>query len=514
MGATVGKASLESLLTEASDEDKAELKRQAAAILWTAGDLSFLFHPGQLEAWQQIQSTQASRYVLEIARKWGKTWFLVVVAAMECLKKPGARVVYGAPSLKHLTEFVLPVMQQITAGAPTDVRPEFSAFSGHWTFPNGSWVHLFGADDKRKADRGRGPKAELAIFDEAGFSPVLQYVLTSIFRPSLLHGGGITILASTPAEEPEHDFTRICEVAEANGNWTRKTIYDNPLLTQEQVDKFIADDARDNGYTVEEYVQTTEFRREYLAERVTDKTLAVVGDDWEKARETSFVQMARPEFFDGYVALDFGGIDPHAALFGYWDFKIGALVIEDEVLLREGQNTQELADAIKAKEAALWGANGWNGTLRGAMESQNVPEWVKNDLPTALQPYLRVCDTDIALARDLATLHGLSFLPTAKDEKLLQVNELRVLMRQKKLRISPKCRNLDRHLRQTIWANVRQTDYKRRNGEHGDLLDALVYMVRNLRRARNPWPENYGISRDNSWVRPPPTSGLKKLVRR
>lgn len=506
--------SLEGVLVDATDAEKAELRRQAASTLWRAGDLTFLFHAGQREAWDQIQKSQTSRYVLEIARKWGKTWFLVVVAAMECLRRPQSRVVYGAPSLKHLTEFVLPVMNAIAADAPPEVRPEFSAFSGHWTFPNGSWVHLFGADDKRKADRGRGPKAELAIFDEAGFSPVLQYVLGSIFRPSLLHGGGMTLLASTPAEEPEHDFTRICEVAEANGNWTRKTIFDNPLLTQAQVKRFLEDDARDNGYTVEEYMQTTEFRREYLAERVTDKTLAVVGDDWELSRQAAMVEVPRPEFFDGYVSLDFGGVDPHAALFGFWDFKAGCLIVEDELLLRDGQNTQQLADAIKAKETELWGASKWDGTLRGAADAQGLPDWVLNAPDAPAQPYLRVCDTDVALARDLATLHGLSFLPTAKDEKLLQVNELRVLLRQGRVKINPRCRNLDRHLRQTMWASHRQTDYKRKNGEHGDLLDALVYMVRNLRRARNPWPPGYGVSRDNTWVRPPSPSGLKKLVRR
>lgn len=505
---------LSELLRSADEQDLRALRKQAVAELWRAGDLTFLMHAGQREAWAQIKQSQNSRYVLEIARKWGKTWFLVVVAAMQCLRKPGSRIVYGAPSLKHLTEFVLPVMNEITADAPDEVRPEFSAFSGHWTFPNGSWVHLFGADDKRKADRGRGPKAELAIFDEAGFSPVLQYVLTSIFRPSLLHGGGMTLLASTPAEEPEHDFTRICEIAEANGGWMRKTIHDNPLLSAEQVEKFIADDARDNGYTMAEYVQTAEFRREYLAERITDKTLSVVGDDWEKTKGESIVELARPQFFDAYVSLDFGGMDPHAAVFAYWDFRAGCLVVEDELLLREGQNTQELADAIKAKEKELWGVQGWNGTLRGAKEIQALPDWIQQSIEDNGQPYLRVCDNDVALARDLAMLHGISFLPTAKDDKLLQVNELRILMRQGRLKVHPRCRNLDRHLRQTIWANHRQTDYRRKNGEHGDLVDALVYLVRNVRRARNPWPENWGVNRDNTWTRPTAKGGLARLVRR
>jgi hypothetical protein len=201
-------------------------------------------------------------------------------------------------------------------------------------------------------------------------------------------------------------------------------------------------------------------------------------------------------------------------LFGFWDFKAGQLVVEDEVLLRDGENTAQLAEAIKAKERALWGASGWNGTLRGAAEVQGLPEWIQQGIQAPAQPYLRVCDTDVALARDLAQLHGIGFLPTAKDEKVLQVNELRVLFRQGRVKIHPRCRNLDRHLRQTLWSSPRQTDYKRKNGEHGDLLDALVYMVRNVRKARNPWPENWGVNRDNTWVRPEPPSSLKKLVRR
>jgi hypothetical protein len=507
-------SSLASILAEGTQEEKELLARQAKACLWEAGDLTFLMHPGQKEAWEAIQASGVSRFVLEIARKWGKTWFLVVVAAMECLKRPGSRVVYGAPSLKHLTEFVLPVMDEITRDCPESVRPEFSAYSGHWTFPNGSWVHLFGADDKRKADRGRGPKAEMAIFDECGFSPVLNYVLTSIFRPSLLHGGGMTLLASTPAEEPDHDFTRICEVAESNGSWMRKTIFDNPLLTQEQIKRFIEEDARDNGYSVDEYLKTSEFRREYMAERVTDKTLSVLGDDWELAKANAIVELQRPQFFDAYVALDFGGIDPHAALFGYWDFKNGWLVIEDELLLREGENTSQLAEAIKEKEKALWGTSGWDGTLRAAKDFQSLPEWLKTGIEVEGQPYLRVCDTDVALARDLAQLHGIGFIPTAKDEKLLQVNELRILLRQGRVKIHPRCKHLDRHLRQTMWASHRQTDYKRKNGEHGDLLDAIVYMVRNLRKSKNPWPENFGVNKDDVWVRPTQSSSLKKLIRR
>lgn len=493
-----------------------EAKRAVAIALgrrtcWRHGDLSYKMHAGQLEVHGLLNSSGASRFVLEIARRWGKTFYLVLLAAETCLRQPGSRVVYGAPTLKHLEEFVLPVMTDISGDAPSDCRPEFNAASGHWRFPNGSWVHLFGADDKRKADRGRGPNAALAIFDEAGFTPVLKYVLTSVFRPSLMRGGGRTLLASTPAEEPDHDFTRMCETAEANGAWARKTIHDNPMLTNAQVAKFIEDDAKDNGMMPDEYVRTPEFRREYLAERVTDKTLAVMGDDWELAKETALVEWPRPEFFDAYVSMDMGGVDPHAALFGLWDFRRSSLVIEDEALLRDGENTKQLSDKIKAKETELYGSGAWNGTMRGAVEVEDLPDWLKESRSDGWQPqpYLRVCDNDVQIARDLVQLHGLAFLPTAKDDKRWQVNEARILLREGRIKINPRCRNLVRHLEQTVWSNHRQTDYKRKNGEHGDLLDCLFYMVRNIRRSRNPYPHNWGINADNVIQRPKPVSALR-----
>jgi hypothetical protein len=54
-----------------------------------------------------------------------------------------------------------------------------------------------------------------------------------------------------------------------------------------------------------------------------------------------------------------------------------------------------------------------------------------------------------------------------------------------------------------MWLNEKTTSYRRKNGEHGDLLDCLVYMVRNLRKTKDPRPVAFGIEGDNIWIRPP-----------
>lgn len=465
--------------------------------LWRQGELRWKLHSDQLSVYDQIFSTQASRFVMEIARRWGKTWLLATIAIETCLKNPGCRVVYGAPTLKHLEEFIIPTFDDLIEDAPPDCRPVFDEATGHWDFPNGSHVHLFGADNKAAANRGRGPSAKAAIFDECGFTSVLKYVLKSIFRPQLLTTGGRMYLGSTPAEEPEHDFTEIAERAEANGNYARRTIYDNPLLTEQQISTFIEDDAKEDGLSVEDYKETDTFRREYLAQRVINQLLVVV-PEWEKKREGLIKVVPRPEFFDATTILDFGGADPHAASFAYWHFPIAKWVVEDELLLRKGENTHELSEAIKGKERELWGVTKWEGTLRGAKNNPSahllecLPDWMAEVLTkdAGEQPHERWADNNLALVRDLYELHKLAFIPTRKDDKELQVNNLRVMIRADQLYLHPRCIHTDRHLRGTTWANHKRLTYARRAGEHGDLLDTLTYGARNLNK-RDPFPPHW-----------------------
>lgn len=478
--------------TEELQALKAELERE----LYFRGDLSPLMHEGQREIQALVEQNPRGTFVLEIARRWGKTFWLVCLAFSVCLLKPRARVVYGAPTLKHLEEFVLPAIEKICLRLPWELRPVYNQAKGHLTFPNGAYVHLFGADDKRKADRGRGAEADLCIFDEAGFCPLLRYVIRSVFRPQLLHTGGRTILASTPAESPDHDFTAMAERAETNGLYARRTIYDNPRLTEQQIRQFIEDDAKDEGMTPAEYVETDDFRREFLAERVINRLLVVI-PEWEKRREELLIDVPRPKYFNGQVTLDFGGNDPHAAHFGYWHFERAEFIVEDELLLRNGENTAELAEAIKAKEKELWGVNCWDGTLRGARDEATqhlldaLPEWLRglvDKKETHPQPHSRWCDNDIQLARDLYQLHRLAFIPTAKDNLELQVNNLRVAIRQKQFRVATRCVHTDRHLKSTTWKDHKRKDFARKGGEHGDLVATSIYETRNIDR-RDPSPK-------------------------
>lgn len=429
--------------------------------------------------------------MLECGRRVGKTFLLAWLARRQMQRHPGSRVVFCGPTIDQVRTLLFPALLEIERDAPPEWRHHYDG-DKIITYPGapGSELHIFGAENKRAADRGRGPSAHLVLIDEAGFIPILGYVMRDVLRPQTLTTGARMILASSPAAEPGHEFTRVTEAAEVTGNHAHRTLYQNPRLTPERIEEYIAEDARDEGMTPEEYIQTDTFRREYLAERVVDRTLVGV-PEWAENAERLTVERERPAYWDAYVSLDYGGADPHAALFAFLDFQRGVLVVEDELLLRDGENTAELAAAIRQKEAQLWGVNRWEGTLRGLLEEEEqeavVMPGYEGSVPP--QPLSRVADHDVQLTRDLHELHGIAFAPAVKWNKEHAVNRLKILIREGKVEVHPRCKNLDRHLRQTVWSSHTRREWKRTGGgEHGDLVDALVYMVRDVDWMRNPWP--------------------------
>ena len=484
--------------------ERAELQRRVHDKAWRTGNLRCLLHADQRMALDRIRSAPSRTFVLELARRWGKTFLCMALALEDCLRTPRARVPYGAPTLKMLKSFVLPAFSKIAETAPESIRPRFNSSEQRIECHNGSYVDLFGADDKRKADRGAGNDAVRCIFDEAGAEGVasmMKYIVRSIYGPSLqfLTGNpnGSIVLASTPARSPDHEFTEMTEQAEVNGSHLRRTVHDNPRLSETQKRAFVEADAKDAGLSVEAYMLTDTFRREYLAERIVDKILVVL-PEWASKRATLLKAIERPEFFRGMATLDFGGADPHGLHLGYWHAPLRAYVIEYEDLMLSPCNTLELSKRAKALETEAWGVKAWEGTMAAARDRtltewrDSIPPWMAGLLEARIegdgQPWMRVADNDIQLVRDLYELHGLAYVPTAKDDKQLQVNNLQVAINRDEVYVHPRCVHTDRHWRTTTWADHRRKTYARRGGEHGEFVDTAVYAMRNIDK-RDPTPE-------------------------
>jgi hypothetical protein len=326
--------------------------------------------------------------------------------------------------------------------------------------------------------------------DEAGFCDDLSYVVNSILAPTTDTTNGKIILASTPSKESNHEFiTEFVNPAELEARLIKYTIHDNPMMTQAKIQEIIK--RYPGGIT------NPEFRREYLCHIVMDESRAVIPEFTVDLQEQIVREWKQPPRYDCYVSMDIGFKDFTVILFAYYDFMNAKLVVCDELVLNGPKLlTPNLASAIKAKEA-----ENFTDKLTG---EQTRPSRVSDN-------------NNLILLHDLHNLHGITFVPTAKDNKEAAVNFARTMLTQGNVVIHPKCRTLISHLKHASWNNAR-TQFARANGfGHYDGVDSFVYLCRNITN-RNPFPVNFGISSSeyylsNNSQASPAIEAIKKIFK-
>lgn len=390
------------------------------------------------------------------SRRIGKTWTACVLAVEAALRTPFARVAFAFPTQKMARNTVIPAMALVLEDCPPSLRPHFNQTEMVWRFPhNGSIIVLSGCDDKNAADSLRGTKLDFGVVDEAGFHKHLDYVLKSVLLPQTLTTNGRVLIISSPPTSPSHELRKIYLDAVADGAATKHTVE-------------VAVPYLPGGWdTVREFVdeaggpESTQARREYYAELVTDETMAVV-PEFVKARTDLVLDMGPPPpYRDLYVSADFGFNDLTAVVFAYYDFQKALIVIEDEIVVQR-MSAIEVCNLIKQREAAIW------------------PDRVK-------EPF-RFADAPLQMLADIAGYGGVPFGPVRKDDKMAALNELRMACLHKQFRIHPRCTTTIEHLENAVWTANRATF--ERSGKHGhfDCVDAMIYLLRHVTRNSNPYP--------------------------
>lgn len=240
-----------------------------------------------------------------------------------------------------------------------------------------------------------------------------------------------------------------------------------------------------------EFLSSTYFRREYLAEVVQEESRAGFPAFTTDKQKQLVQPFELPQYFDGYTSSDVGVThDPHAALFGVHDWKTDRLLIVDELLVPSGVTTiRQFADLVRAKEKSIYGETLWRGTITGAQdwfqEWGALPEYVQNyakaNEPT--QPYLRVADNASGAAKELTAEYQLVTLPASKHDKRLSVDAANLALQKNEILIHPRCTNLIKQLSSASW-NISKRVWIHGPGHHFDLCDTLIYMWRHLRRSR------------------------------
>lgn len=432
-------------------------KEQAELVMWRKAHLWPMLDKNQQGMYWAFRQSENPKFVFDVARRVGKSTTMVTIGVEECLRRPKAMVKFGAATQEMVKEIIIPLIDRITENAPPDLKPKFMPSEMSMVFANKSRMKLVGLD--MHPDRLRGTALDLALIDEAAFVDELEYVVQSVLVPQMQGRPWARILlGSTPPKTPAHKWsTRYVPEAKANGSYCFRTIEDNPRIGPKERAFFIQEAGGP---------EAVENLRENYAQHIVDEELAVL-PEFQKAEKDIVKDVTRPEYFESYVSMDPGFTDLTAVLFAYYDFDTDTIVVEDEIGVNK-TNTNHLAVMIQKKESELWG------------KSRR-----KDGRP---HPTLRISDVDLRLIADMQIQHRLTFVPTKKDDKDAAINGVRTAIQKHKVIINPRCKMLISHCKFGIW-NRHRTSFER-SGDYGhfDGIDALVYLVRNVTKGKNPYP--------------------------
>lgn len=453
--------------------------------LWRRGVLSWKLDSNQKALYSLFHESEHNLQTWLLARRSGKTYTLVLLALETCLRSPRSIVKFVAPTRLQIQTIIRPIINQITEDCPKELIPEFKTQDFIYYFANGSELQLAGSESGN-AEKLRGGNSHIAIIDETQDVSELENVIQSILIPTTLTTKGKVLMAGTPPKETDHEFVRYIEDAESKGSLIRRTIYDNPRITPEDIERIL------EQYPLRE--KDERFRREFLCEIIKDHSISVIPEFTEELEKEIVKEWPRPPFFDGYVAMDLGAVDLTGLLFAYYDFRAGKIIIEDELVAdfsKKDMNIGRLTELINLKEVNLW----------------------TNPITNEIQkPYIRVSDINHIVTQEIAlkSFGRVAFMPARKDDKEAAINNMRALLGGKQIIIHPRCVNLIRHLRNVKWASSKNRTAFGRSPDNGhyDLVDALIYLCRAVIFSKNPYPVGYDLGTKDYFV--PNTSNVYK----
>lgn len=420
---------------------------------WHCLTLEYKFHPGQDTIQDAYDSVKNKLFVANCARRFGKTYWIAVIAIKVALSKDLARVKIASAYLKDVEEYIVPTFDLVLEDCPEELKPQYLDSKKKYRFKNGSEIQIVGLDKNPNA--GRGNYCDLYVFDEAAFIKNLSYIYSSIVMPMTMYREGAkVIMISTPPKTPDADFVDFIHKAKRENAYVELDIYKNPMVTPEMAEEYRR-----------ECLTETDWEREYLCKIVTDKTLALIPEAANKSLSIYINAYNDPNciYFHKYVSMDLGVRDLNVTLFAYYDFTRAKLVIQREhVMSGPEMTTPKLHAAISEIEQELWQGK---------------------------EPYKRVADNNNPLLLlDLGSIHNMFFHSTSKDNLHAMVNAVRVWISQDRIEIDPSCRFLIDSIKFGVWNENRSEFARSKTLGHYDAVASLMYLIRNIDEQTNPIP--------------------------
>jgi hypothetical protein len=425
--------------------------------LWYAGNLRFLLHSAQHIIYDKFHATNDRETVMLCSRRFGKSYLSVILCLEHAIKNPYTIVRFVPPEIKQAWQITMPIMLKLEQSWPRGLV-RYQAAEKAWKVGRGSWLYLGGFDSQ--ADAQRGGEASLIVCDEAGFtSPeTYGYIMKSVLKPQLLTTRGRMLIPSTPSREPDHEFlTNTVQDAKLEGRLHKYTIYDNPLLDEDQIEQA----KRDCGGE-----DTEDWKREYLCEIVRSKSITVV-PRWDTA---TYVQEFEPQPWQARVLVgDFGGVNDktviHVLAYDYQSPVHGVFQFVDERVYDPGTTTEEIVAGIRALHK----------------------QWLKpSEFPEQDQTAYLDCPGQLQV--DLNNHHNISVRIPLKDDFHAGVNLINIMVNMRRILVHPRCKFTILSMESARF-NDRRTDYIRSPVlGHCDAIASAIYGIRMICKDRDGSP--------------------------
>lgn len=268
-------------LDKGAATDNADKYRNQLALLYSE------FYDKQLEILYGIKHRH--RMFAMTSRRCGKTHVGGGACVASALTEPNTPIVYVNLTFTNAMEQLTKVLE--------DKCPKCGinyTISGHYiNFDNGSTIRVTGNNDRGQTNKLRGFKFKLAVVDEVGHLPDVQYLLDEVLMPATLDYPDSTILLiGTPSRVPHHWST---DTWNNDTSWTHYhwNMTQNPYIPDPM--KAIEEICKGKGLSIDSpFIQ-----REYFGNLVAD-TDALVFRDYKVHDNPSIIESIK----NGSIKID------------------------------------------------------------------------------------------------------------------------------------------------------------------------------------------------------------------
>lgn len=216
--------------------------------------------------------------IARCSRRAGKSAADAAYLIKTCMESPASPTLYLGLTRESAKEAIWGLLIEMLV--TLDIRHEARPSSLRISFPNKSFIQLFGADTPNAAARLRGRKFRLVVIDEMGFFSSTDGLIPVIL-PTLSDYRGTLVMTSSPGVLLSGFFYE-ADAGNMADQWSQHhwTMFDNPLFQGPANNPKFANRAEEELDTVCRLLyggkrEHPAFRREYLGQWVRDSSSLV-----------------------------------------------------------------------------------------------------------------------------------------------------------------------------------------------------------------------------------------------